>query len=57
VHALPLPFGLALAILPRRDVVRIRGEKRPPIVVRRGPSLRERVTSDIRYADSRQHLV
>ena len=57
MHALPLPFGLALAILPRRDVVRIRGEKRPPIVVRRGPSLRERVTSDIRYADSRQHLV
>jgi hypothetical protein len=57
VHALPLPFGLALAILPRRDVARIRGENRPPIVVRRGPSLRERVTTDIRYADSRQHLV
>jgi hypothetical protein len=57
MHVLPLPFGLALAVLPRRDADLIRMPKRAPIVVRRGPSTRERVLSDLRYADSRQHLV
>jgi hypothetical protein len=57
MHVLPLPFGLALAVLPRRDADLIRTPKRERIVVRRGPSSRERVLSDIRYADSRQHLI
>jgi hypothetical protein len=57
MHVLPLPFGLALAVLPRRDADLIRTPKRERIVVRRGPSSRERVLSDLRYADSRQHLI
>jgi hypothetical protein len=57
MHVLPLPFGMTLAVIPRRDIDLIRARKRAPIVVRRGPSLRERVLGDLRYADSRQHLV
>jgi hypothetical protein len=57
MHALPLPFGLALAVLPRRDADLIRTRKPAPIVVRRGPSVRDRVLSDLRYAVVRQHLV
>jgi len=57
MHVLPLPFGLALAVLPRRDAELIRTPKHEPIVVRRGPTARERILSDVRYADSRQHLV
>jgi hypothetical protein len=57
MHVLPLPFGLALAVLPKRDADLIRPPKREQIVVRRGPNARERVLSDIRYADSRQHLI
>ena len=57
MHVLPLPFGLALALLPQRDADLIRTRKRAPIVVRRGPSVRDRVLTDLRYADSRQHLV
>ena len=59
MHVLPLPLGMALAVLPRRDVDLIRARKRAPapMVVRRGPTVRDRVLTDLRYADSRQHLV
>jgi hypothetical protein len=57
MHTFPLPFGLALAVLPRLDADMIRIRKRAPIVVRRGPSVRDRVLTDLRYADLRQHIV
>ena len=57
MHVLPLPFGLALAVLPRREANLIRPKDRPPIVVHRGTSARDRVLSDLRYADARQHIV
>ena len=56
MHVLPLPFGLALAVLPRRDADLIRKPK-APINVYRGPAHRDRILTNIRYADSRQHLV
>jgi len=57
MHVLPLPFGLALAVLPRREANLIRPKEDRPIVVRRTIGARERVLSDLRYADSRQHIV
>ena len=57
MHVLPLPFGLALAVLPRREASLIRPKEDRPIVVRRTPGTRDRVLSDLRYADSRQHIV
>jgi hypothetical protein len=49
MHVLPLPFGLALALLPRREADKFR---RPAIVQPRLPnpiSARDRILSDIRY--------
>ena len=45
MHVLPLPFGLALALLPRREVPVLRNDDRP---IRRdgGPSHRERILAD-----------
>ena len=57
MHVLPLPFGLALAVLPRREVNLIRPKDERPIVFRRNVSVRDRVLSDLRYADSRQHIL
>jgi hypothetical protein len=57
MHVLPLPFGLALAVLPRREARLIRAKEDRPFVVRRNTGMRERVLSDLRYADSRQHIV
>jgi len=57
MHVLPLPFGLALAVLPRREANLIRPKQDRPIVVRRTIGTRDRVLSHIRYADARQHIV
>ena len=57
MHVLPLPFGLALAVLPRREADLMRPKDKRPIVVHRTAGVRERVLSDLRYADSRQHIV
>jgi hypothetical protein len=57
MHVLPLPFGLALAVLPRREASLIRSKEDRPIVVRRNMGARDRVLSDLRYADARQHIV
>jgi len=57
MHVLPLPFGLALAVLPRREANLIRPKDERPIVFRRNVSVRDRVLSDLRYADSRQHIL
>ena len=57
MHVLPLPFGLALAVLPRREADLIRPKDKRPIVVHRTAGVRERILSDVRYADSRQHIV
>jgi hypothetical protein len=57
MHVLPLPFGLALAVLPRRDAKLITRKPTAPISVYRGPSHRDRILGDIRYADVRQHVV
>ena len=56
MHVLPLPFGMALALLPRREMRRLRPDP-APIRLERSPAYRERVLSDLRYADVRQHIV
>jgi hypothetical protein len=43
MHVLPLPFGLALALLPRRQARLVRHDMRPIHVVRAGPKHRESV--------------
>lgn len=46
MHVLPLPFGLALAVIPRREVRLLRNADDRAIRVARGPSLRERILAD-----------
>ena len=49
MHVLPLPFGLALALLSRRDADELRGEQRVPERYERLPSItavRERLLAD-----------
>jgi hypothetical protein len=58
MHVLPLPFGLALAVLPRREAKLLRPEKeKEPIRVYRGPSHRERVLTDPKFAPFRREIV
>ena len=49
MHVLPLPFGLALALIPRReaDTIRRRDEIRPH--VRNAIRPRDQILGDVRY--------
>ena len=58
MHVLPLPFGFALAVLPRGEAKLLRPEKEEePIRVYRGPSHRERVLTDPKFASFRREIV
>jgi hypothetical protein len=46
MHVLPLPFGLALALLPRRETRLLRNDDDPPIRAAREPSHRDRILAD-----------
>lgn len=48
MHVLPLPFGLALALLPRREADRLR-PKPEPHHIQKPLIRRERVLEDMRY--------
>ena len=56
MHVLPLPFGLALALLPRREARLVRQEGRP-IHPGRGPDHRERIFRDPAAAMYRRPIV
>jgi hypothetical protein len=52
MHVLPLPFGLALALMPRReaDTIRRRKEIRPHL--RNAIRPRDQILGDIRFLNS-----
>ena len=56
MHVLPLPFGLALAVLPRREAQLMSSDKEP-IRVYRGPNHRESVLTDPKFARYRREIV
>lgn len=58
MHALPLPFGLALALIPRRDADKLRDEE-PPVRVRFEKTIhaREQILGDIKHFDAVRYIV
>ncbi len=56
MHVLPLPFGMALAVLPRREAQRL-GNSKPTLRRREITTVREQIRTDNRYAEFRQQLV
>ena len=57
MHVLPLPFGLALALLPRREANQLRRAVKVRDYVRTAITPRERLLGDVRYHDGRQHII
>jgi hypothetical protein len=55
MHVLPLPFGLRLALLPRREV-RLPRNDGPPLRVTRVPNYRERILADMSSATYRRPI-
>jgi hypothetical protein len=52
MHVLPLPFGLALALLPRRDADTIRRKEEVRPLLRNAIRPRESYLADVRYLNS-----
>ena len=48
MHVLPLPFGLALALIPRRDADKLRDEEPVRYVPEKPIHYREQIRGDIR---------
>lgn len=55
MHVLPLPFGLALVLLPRREAQLVRADERP-IRITREPNHRERILGDPAAARYRRQV-
>ena len=55
MHVLPLPFGMALAVLPRGDANQLRKSK-PVLVPQRLSTARERILTESRYAEFRRRV-
>jgi hypothetical protein len=49
MHVLPLPFGMALALVPRREADRLKGREFVRPLIRNAVSPRDKILSDIRY--------
>jgi hypothetical protein len=57
MHVLPLPFGMALAVLPRRDAERLGNTEPSTPPALRSPLVREQIRTENRYAEFRQQFV
>ena len=56
MHVLPLPFGMALAVLPRREAQKL-GTSKPTLRMHNLTTVREQIRTDNLYAEFRQQLV
>jgi hypothetical protein len=54
MHVLPLPFGLALALLPRREAQAFRPRVIPAWRLKNPVNHRDRVLGDVRHFSSRR---
>jgi hypothetical protein len=56
MHVLPLPFGMALALVPRREADRLRRRELLRPLIRNTVSPRDRIRSDLRYYNPFGHV-
>ena len=56
MHVLPLPFGLALALIPRREAEKIRAREEIRPILRDAIRPREQFLGDIRWVYLRRQV-
>jgi hypothetical protein len=57
MHVLPLPFGLALALIPRREADKLRDDGQEPNQYEKTMHARERITGDIQYFNAGRFIL
>ena len=57
MHVLPLPFGLALALIPRREANKLRDDEPVRVHYEKTVHAREQILGDIRHFDTDRFIV
>jgi hypothetical protein len=57
MHVLPLPFGLALALIPRREAARLRENDPLRIRFEKTVHAREQILGDIKHLDAGRFII
>ena len=57
MHVLPLPFGLALALIPRREADKLRDDGQEPRRYEKTMHARERIVGDIQHFNAGRYIL
>jgi hypothetical protein len=57
MHVLPLPFGLALALVPRREAHKLRNEEPLRIQYEKTVHAREQILGDVKYLNAGRSII
>ena len=57
MHVLPLPFGLALALIPRREADRLRDDDPRRVRFEKTVHAREQILGDINHFDAGRFII
>jgi hypothetical protein len=57
MHVLPLPFGLALALVPRREADKLRDEEPVRVPYEKTVHVREQILGDVKYLNAGRYIL
>ena len=57
MHVLPLPFGLALALVPRREADKLRNDEPLRIQYEETVHAREQILGDVKYLNAGRSII
>jgi hypothetical protein len=57
MHVLPLPFGLALALVPRREAHKLRNEEPLRIQYEKTVHAREQILGDVKHLNAGRSII
>jgi hypothetical protein len=57
MHVLPLPFGLALALIPRREADKLRDDDPVRVRFEKTVHAREQILGDVKYLNAGRYII
>jgi hypothetical protein len=57
MHVLPLPFGLALALIPRREANKLRDDEPVSVHYKKTVHAQEQILRDVKYLNARRYNI
>ena len=57
MHVLPLPFGLALALIPRREANKLRDDEPVRVQYEKTVHARDQILGDVKYLNAGRNII